>query len=247
MVRLLLPTSIRHRLAAWQRRLSLRPPLGSVRFGALRRLQPISSVFGLDRGLPIDRYYIESFLGRYTEDIRGHVLEIGDATYTRKFGGGDVTRSDVLHAEPGNPQATLVGDIATGEGIPRETFDCMILTQTLLYIYDVKAAIGNCYAALKPGGVLLATVPGISQISRYDMDRWGDYWRFTTLSARQLFEEVFPTSNIEVEAHGNVLAAIAFLHGLAAEELEPRELDYHDPDYEMLITLRAVKTLKQQT
>lgn len=73
------------------------------------------------------------------------------------------------------------------------------------------------------------------------MDRWGDYWRFTSLSARHLFEEVFPAESIEVQPHGNVLAAIAFLHGLAAEELRPQELDYHDPDYEVLITVRAVK------
>jgi len=135
----------------------------------------------------------------------------------------------------------MVGDLATGNGIPQATFDCMILTQTFLFIYDVRAAIVNSYRALKRGGVLLATFPGISQISRYDMDRWGDYWRFTTLSARRLFEEVFPAANVTVEAYGNVLAAIAFLHGLAAEELKPHELEYRDRDYEVVITVRAVK------
>jgi SAM-dependent methyltransferase len=212
-----------------------------IRWGNLRRLNPISSVFGLDRGQPIDRYYIEAFLQRCSADIHGRVLEIGDPGYTRKFGGDRVTHSDVLHAVPGNPQATLVGDLATGDGIPKETFDCLILTQTLLYIYDVSEAITNCYAALKPGGVLLATFPGISQISRYDMDRWGDYWRFTTLSAKRLFGEVFPPENVAVQSQGNVLTAIAFLHGLAAKELRKKELDYNDPDYEVLITVRAVK------
>jgi len=38
-----------------------------------------------------------------------------------------------------------------------------------------------------------------------------------------------------------VLAAVAFLHGLAAEDLRPEELDYHDADYELLITVRAIK------
>ena len=212
-----------------------------IRWGNLRKLNPISSVFGFDRGQPIDRYYIEAFLQRHRADIHGRVLEIGDPSYTLKFGGNRVAHSDVLHAVPGNPQATLVGDLATGDGIPKETFDCMILTQTLLFIYDVSEAITNCYAALKPGGVLLTTFPGISQISRYDMDRWGDYWRFTTLSAKRLFEEVFPSENVEVQSYGNVLTAIAFLHGLAAKELRQKELDYHDPDYEVLITVRAVK------
>lgn len=223
------------------RRYSMRPPLGWVRFGTLRRLTPISPIFGLDRGHGIDRYYIEAFLQRHSSDIRNHVLEIAEPLYTRKFGGSKVTHSAVLHAVPGNARATLVGDLVTGQGIPREAFDCIILTQTLPFIYDVRAAIATVFAALKPGGILLATVPGISQISRYDMERWGDYWRFTTLSSRRLLEEVFPVTNVSVEAHGNVHAAIAFLAGLAVEELSQEALDYRDPDYELLITLRAVK------
>ena len=215
----------------------------SVRLGDLRRLTPISRVFGFDRGTPIDRYYIERFLKTFSGDIEARVLEIGAAEYTRRFGSDRVTHSDVLHAVAGNPVATLIGDLSTGEGIPEDMFDCMILTQTLSCIYDVHRAIASCYRALKPGGVVLATVPGISQISRYDMDHWGDYWRFTTLSAKKLFEEVFGQGNVKVDAYGNVLAAIAFLQGLAYEELKVGELEYHDPDYELLITVRAVKSL----
>ena len=191
----------------------------------MRRPAPISRCFGLDRGLPIDRYYIEAFLGRHVPDIRGRVLEIGDSTYTRRFGGPQVSRSDVLHAAPGNTAATLIGDLATGEGIPQAAFDCTILTQTLQFIYDVPSAIRNVCRSLKPGGVVLATVPGISQISRYDMDRWGDFWRFTPLSARRLFQEAFPQEALSVKSYGNVLAAVAFLHGLATEEL--REASWH--------------------
>jgi hypothetical protein len=88
--------------------------------------------------------------------------------------------------------------------------------------------------------VLLATFPGISQLSR---DEWSGswFWSFTTLSARRLFEEVFPATGVSVEADGNVLAAIAFLHGLAVEELHPDELNHRDSQYPVLITLRAVK------
>ncbi|NER33286.1 MAG: class I SAM-dependent methyltransferase [Oscillatoria sp. SIO1A7] len=189
----------------------------------------------------MDRYYIENFLQQHSDDIQGRVLEIGDASYTRKFGGEKVTQSDVLHAVAGNPKATLVGNLDTGEGVPTETFDCMILTQTFLVIYDVQNAIANSYAALKPGGVLLATFPGISQISRYDMDRWGDYWRFTDASARRLFGDVFGHDRVTTSTFGNVLSACAFLHGLAAQELKPKELTYHDPDYQLVITVRAAK------
>jgi len=195
----------------------------------------------LDRGQSIDRYYIERFLQEHTADIRGYVLEIGNSTYIQQFGRQQVTRSEVLHVTSSNPVATIIGNFETGEGIPQERFDCVILTQTLPFIYDIKAAMANIYAALRRGGVLLATLCGISQISRYDMERWGDYWRFTSLSARRLFEEVFPPANVMVEAHGNVLTATAFLYGLASHELRTRELDFRDPDYEVLITVRAVK------
>jgi len=215
-----------------------------IRWGTLRRTSPISRVFGFDRGIPIDRYYIENFLKKNQNSILGHVMEIGDSTYTHKFGGDKVTRSEVLHAVKGNPQATLVGDLATGHGIPNNMFDCMILTQTFPFIYDVHAAIRNCYAALKTNGVLLVTLSGISQISRYDMDRWGDYWRFTDASALRLFGDIFGAENISVETHGNVLVACAFLQGLAVEELKSHELDYNDPDYQVIITVRAVKTGK---
>ena len=89
-----------------------RPSVGMVNFGSLRRLTPISRHFGYDRGRPIDRYYIENFLAHHADDIRGHVLEIGDASYTRQFGGDRVAKSDVLHVTSDNPEATIVGDLA---------------------------------------------------------------------------------------------------------------------------------------
>ena len=214
------------------------PKDGLEEFSSIR---PVSSVFGFDRGTPIDRYYIEKFLMKNRDDIHGKVMEIGDSQYTKKFGYQNVTKSDVLHAVPGNQQATLTGDLATGKNIPKNFFDCLILTQTFPFIYDVKGAIQHSYKALAAGGVLLVTIPGISQISRYDMERWGDYWRFTDASARRLFGDVFGAENISVETHGNVLIACAFLQGLAVEELTQKELDYNDPDYQVLITVRAVR------
>jgi SAM-dependent methyltransferase len=211
-----------------------------VDFGSLRRLTPISPVWGLDRGRPIDRYYIEGFLGRHAGDVRGAVLEVGDDVYTRRFGGDRVTRSDILHVDPQAPRATLAGDLAAGDGLPSEAFDCIILTQTLDLIYDSRAALRTVRRMLRPGGVLLATVNGITQVTG---DEWDDsrYWRFTPLGIRRLFEEAFPADGVAVEAHGNVLAATAFLQGLAAEELTPAELDHVHPGYDVSIAIRAVR------
>jgi SAM-dependent methyltransferase len=207
----------------------------------LRRVTPVSRDWGFDRGLPVDRYYIEDFLIRHSQDVRGRVLEIEDDSYTRRFGGDRVTVSDVLHVEEGNPRATVVGDLTCADHIPPDTFDCIILTQTLHLIYDTRAALRTLHRILKPGGVLLATFPGITRISH---DEWAGswFWGFTTASSRRLFEEVFPAPDVKVEARGNVLAAISFLHGLAAEEMSEEELNYSDPDYEVLITVRAAKS-----
>ena len=237
----LLRFQLGRRLVLWLHWLSVRPWVGTVQFGDLRKLAPISRYFGFDRGLPVDRYYVERFLSAHAKDIRGNVLEIGDDRYTRKFGGDRVSRSDVLHAVEGNPQATIVADLARADNLQSNTFDCIILTQTLQYIYDVHAAVRTLHRILRPEGVLLATLPGISQTSWRDMDRWGEYWRFTNLSTRRLFEEVFSKNHVEVEPFGNVLAAIAFLHGIAAEELRPEELEHRDPDYEVTLAVRARK------
>jgi hypothetical protein len=207
----------------------------------LTRLEPVSRTFGFDRGKPVDRWYIERFLAAHADDVRGRVLEVAETTYTEWYGGDDVTRSDVLYAAPGNPAATVVGNLATREGLPREAYDCFVMTQTLQVIYDVAAAVRGTREVLAPSGVLLATVPGISQISREDRRDWGDWWRFTSDSARRLFAEAYGPENVEVEAHGNVLSAACFLYGLAAEELSEEELAHRDPDFDFLMTIRAVK------
>jgi SAM-dependent methyltransferase len=206
---------------------------------ALGGLEPASRSFGANLGKAIDRHYIESFLERNSAAIQGRVLEVGDAAYTRRFGRERVSASDVLYAAQGNPQATLVGDLSSGRGIPEAAFDCLILTQVLQYVFDVRAGVAGARAALKTGGVVLATLPGISQISRYDDERWGDYWRFTPASARRLFADAFGEDAVQVEAHGNVLVAAAFLYGVPLHEIEAGELEREDPDYPMLITVKA--------
>jgi len=212
-----------------------------VSFNDRERNKPISAVFGVDRGTPIDRYYIEAFLRRNARLIKGRILEIGDSHYSRRFAGGKAESFEVLHATSESKTATLIGDLTDTATLPRNSFDCFICTQTYNFIFDVGKAAEGAHYLLKPGGVLLATLAGISQISRYDMDRWGDYWRFTTASVQKLFEPVFK-GELEIESFGNVLAATAFLQGVSVEDLpDPKLLDDPDPDYQLLITLVAHK------
>ena len=217
------------------------PTVGLVNFGDLRRVEPLTRSFGYDRGQPIDRYYIEKFLSQHAGDISGHVVEIGDDRYTRQFGGEKVTRSDVLDQRHPDSTPTIVADLTAADHVPSDSFDCIIITQTLQFIYDIHAAVQTLHRILKPGGVLLGSLPSLSPICRHDMDRWGDYWRFTSATVQRLFGDFFGSNSVQVEAFGNVLVGMAFFYGMAAEELTTEELHFKDRDFEALITVRAVK------
>ena len=233
----ILPHGIQRRIP---RLLGHTPGVGGIRLGDFDRLTPISNDFGFDRGTPIDRYYIERFLERHASEIVGRVLEVGDDAYMRRFGRARVTRSDVLHVHAGNPRATFVGDLTDAATLPENAFDCIILTQTLHLIYDVRLAIARLHRALAQGGVVLVTVPGISQIDRGE---WGAnwYWSFTRAALERLFADVFGRDEVVVEHYGNVFAATAFLHGLALEEVDRRKLDPFDMSYPVIVAVRARK------
>lgn len=237
-----LPSGLRGWVVRMQKRFHLQwPPAGTVRFGSFRRLTPISPIFALDRGLPVERYFIEKFLAENQADVRGHCLELGDDSYIRRFGEGRVDKTDILSVieEPG---VTIIADLTDAEHIASDQFDCIIFTQALQMIYDMQAALATLHRILRPGGVLLLTTHGISKIGRrLGRDGWGEYWHLTSQSAERLVSESFPGGNVSVGAYGNVLAAMAALHGLASEELEPSELDHVDEDFEVIVTVRAEK------
>ncbi|MCR9079877.1 MAG: class I SAM-dependent methyltransferase [Hyphomonadaceae bacterium] len=242
----LLPHGLRKWMRKQQRIHKLQSvPVGSVDFGGLRRLSPISSIFGQDRDLlTIERYYIEQYLENNSDDVKGRCLEMGDATYIKKFGGDKVTKIDVLNYVEGNPDATIVADLTDAPHIPDNTFDCIIITQTLQMIFDVNKAIETLYRILKPGGVVLCTSHGMTRVARREgVDDWGEYWHFTTQSKRHLFHAHFPKDHVEVSTVGNVFTCICNLHGLGASEIDPVELNTHDPNFEMLVLVRAQKPL----
>jgi len=216
------------------------PPAGKVSLGDMNRTTPFSKSYGFDRGGPVDRYYIKKFLEQESESIRGRVLEIGENTYTRKYGSDKVTKIDVLHVDESNEAATFFGDLSNAPHIPDNTFDCFVLLQTLHLIYDFKKALRTCHRILKPGGTLLVTVPGITPI---DYEEWGStwYWSFTDMAMKKIMAETFPEGTIEVNNYGNVLAASAFLYGMSEKELTKEQLDTHDPNMQVTVTVKAVK------
>ena len=215
------------------------PGVGSVDFGDFGRIKPISVYDGSDRGKPVDRYYIERALAERSALIRGRVLEVGGRQYTESFGGEKVARSEVLDIDPLNPAATIIGDLGVAGSLPEGAFDCIVLTQTLQYIYDLQNALNNLYRALAPGGTLLITVPGISPIGTGEKQVW--YWEFTELSLKALLRSRFDESDVEVHSYGNVFAAISFLTGLSLVEVGAERLQHKDERYPVTVFACARK------
>jgi SAM-dependent methyltransferase len=206
--------------------------------GTLRRMAPLSDCWGYDRGTPTDRYYIERFLDHHRSDIRGCVLEVKDSTYTDRYG-TKIEHLDIVDRDPANPHATIIADLSAADSIASDSFDCFVLTQTLQFIYDVRAAVAHAHRILRPGGVLLVTVPCISKIA--DEPGTVDCWRFTVASCSLLFGGHFGAENVAVRPYGNLLTAIAFLLGMAQEELSPEDFNVQDEAFPLIVGVRAIK------
>jgi SAM-dependent methyltransferase len=197
----------------------------------------VSSAWGYDRGLPLDRWYIDRFLEQHRSDITGRVLEVKDSGYTDRFGQG-VRERAVLDVDAENELATHVADLAEADSVPSDTFDCFVLTQTLQYVFDVPAALAHAHRVLRPGGVLLLTAPVASKLADPPLT---DYWRFTPDAAKRLLEDAFGAGRATVWGRGNVLSQVAFLKGLAAEDLTAAELAVDDDRFPLIVCARAVR------
>ena len=208
-------------------------------FGDLPR-EPLSDHYGLDRGTPVDRRYIEDFLSARRGVIRGSVLEVQDDTYTTRFGEDRVSRSIVVDIDATNPKATLIADLQVAGALAPDSYDCIILTQTLHLLRRPGECVANCFAALRPGGVLLATAPSVSRVSPTYPD--GDFWRFTPAGIAELFGRHWP-SDFTVDAFGNLRTCLAFLMGEVVEDLVDIDIDLddHDPRFPLTVAVEASK------
>jgi SAM-dependent methyltransferase len=207
--------------------------------GGDNRATPIARDWGFSRGTPVDRYYINGFLESCAADVRGDVLDVQEADNARRIGGDRVARVDVVDVDANNARATVVADLRCAPNVPSGSYDCIVLTQTLHLVDDMPAVVAECARLLRPGGVLLATMPCASRMAN-DYGPAHDHWRVTVPAARRLFAEEFG-ANVRVDSWGNVAATAAFLYGMAVHELAPATLDFQDPHYPLLVTVRAQK------
>jgi SAM-dependent methyltransferase len=215
-------------------------PLAPTQVGGDARTTPIARDWGFSRGTPVDRYYINGFLEACAADVCGVVLDVQEADNARRIGGDRIARVDVIDVDARNPRATVIADLRCAPNVPSDSYDCIVLTQTLHLVDDMPAVVAECARLLRPGGVLLATMPCASRLAN-DYGPAHDHWRVTAAAARRLFTEQFGPA-VRVETCGNVAVTAAFLYGLAVHELAPATLDFHDPHYPLLVTVRAQKS-----
>jgi SAM-dependent methyltransferase len=154
--------------------------------------------------------------------------------YSEKFGGSRIKDVEVLSVSAGR-EVTRLLDLQRPQDAPSERYDCVLCTQTLQFIFDVESAVKSLSRMLKPEGSLLVTVPGIAQISPHDVATTGEYWRFTHNSVSRLFENHFADGSVSIVTYGNVMSAVALLHGISADELSSQQLSDLDPNYPVII------------
>jgi SAM-dependent methyltransferase len=227
----LIKARVSHRSLARLRCLERGLPI--PRWGNLRRVRPFSDHFGFERGTPLDRYYLHQFLDRHRLSITGRVLEIQMSGYTWRFG-HEVRRADSIDIIPTfNP--TYVCDLAqSGNVIPDATYDCFLLPNTLCMLRDIEGCLRHALRVIRPGGVILASTAALVPLTG-DVP---DYWHLSAAGWHEIAARAWsPAGEYHIEAHGNCLAAVAAMLGLAHEELDPAELDVNDPRFPVLVTL----------
>ena len=198
----------------------------------LSTIEPVSRLFGNERGTPIDRLYIERFLELQSRKLKNckYILEVGEDIYSKRFFPDG--KHDILDYSKGM-------DLTKEDTLPENKYDVFVCTQVFHQIYDVRSAIKGAYCLLKPGGVMLATVCGnISKLARND--EYDHYWGFTRISIEMLVKEAFG-NDVEVESYGNIAVANAFIQGVSVEEMDSNLFDIQDEDFTICISVVARK------
>lgn len=206
-----------------------------IRAMAEMETEPISRQFGTERGTPVDRYYIERFLEEHRQMVRGDVLEIEDSAYSLRYGEERIQKTIVMDVGREGGDITFRGNLETGEGIKDGIADCFILTQTLMYIFDLKSAAHHIARLLKRGGCALITCSGISQNSKRCMDDYGCCFNFNQDALRRLFEQEPDMEVTEIGSYGNVKTVSAHLNGLCFEDLTADDFVPNDKYYPLIV------------
>jgi len=211
------------------------PARGAVSWGDLRRLTPICSRFGFSRGEPVDRYYLRRWLDEIRDEVTGVVVELGGKnTNVTLYGFSKASEYHALDLDASSAHVDIQGDVLDATALEPESADTILLFNVLEHCPSPETAVVNVRRWLRAGGRVFCMVPSVQRSHRYPKD----YWRPLPDAMTWLFRDY---DEVALRVFGNPTAAVACLMGIAADELDPAELDAEHADFPVATCLRATK------
>ena len=98
---------------------------------------------------------------------------------------GQVTRYDGVDLWPRSTRATLAGDVQSLTMLPDAIYDSAICIEVLEHVPEPAKAVATIARILKPGGVVVISVPHLSRL--HDLPH--DYYRYTEYGLRYLLAQ----------------------------------------------------------
>ena len=201
----------------------------------LKSIKIYSEKFGFDRGTPIDRYYINTFLENLKlENSFNRSLEFGEIHYSDRF----KVKEKYFLSHPAYETRAISSkqisfDLNSAHNYDGIKFDLILSTNVINFTKNPFVSIKHHMDMLNSGGTLVLTASASMPISKFDAERWGDYWRIAPDGLNQLLR----TLNCEYDIHsfGSFVTSIAFLCGLSAEEVDPLDLNENDDRYPIIV------------
>ncbi len=210
------------------------PPPGTLDWGDLRRREPLCQVFGLGRGTPIDRHYLERFVESSRPLISGDVVDVGGDPADRvRFRLDGLSSFRVLDVAD-RAGVDVVADVHDAAALPEGSVDTVLLFNVLEHVRDPRTVAANVHRWLRPGGRCLVMVPNAQRLHHAAED----HWRFSATGLALVFDCFAST---EPRSYGSLTTVLASFTGAAAEELTAAELAEHQADHPVATCLVATK------
>ncbi|HLF24924.1 MAG TPA: class I SAM-dependent methyltransferase [Anaerolineae bacterium] len=144
------------------------------------------------RDSPRRRYFSAILLGQYRVTVpliqkyaTGALIDLGCGVMPyRSFIEDHVSRYDSLDPRPQLPGITYQADIQAMAQILDATYDSAICLEVLEHVPEPFKAMAEIYRILKPGGILIVSVPHLSRLHEEPYD----FFRFTRYGLMSLFQ-----------------------------------------------------------
>ncbi len=166
----------------------------------------------LDRD-PRRRPYISAaLLGQYRvtvpllrQYLHGVVLDVGCGTMPyRSVLDQKVTRYDSLDLKAQVPGVTYEADVQDMRVVPDAAYDSVICLEVLEHVPDPFRALAEIRRILRPGGVLVLSVPHLSRIHEAPQD----FYRFTNYGLAAMFQRS-GFEVVRIERRGGLMSFLA--------------------------------------